>query len=412
MLYFKNTELAETYHVSLRTVLNWIEATKEGRLNLELSTNNGRQYVTNTASNRAIIEKMVQDRKKYRNTRGLKLIRPKPEIYDVFSRQQLFDIIADLDIHREIQRQYNYFDGGAKYWDTYARHLATEQVPNLLTSTLKLFAINQSYIDDLVARHRRVNVIDIGAGNGLPVRGFLERLLSQNRLARYIAIDISPAMLEIARQNITDWFGDRIQFEGHALDINYDRFADLIADDYVREGSHDTVNLVLALGGTLENFRSPEGALKVIQGSMGREDFFIWVPKLDTSATRRLFHFNVKSSNDSNKSGFVSPNHRFVFDLLNIDDSLYEVETGFEEQEGERYLRVRMKVAMSIVFEFGDGTRTVEFNKGDAILLWRYRQQNTLEAIKRLDSQGFGVLQLSLTGEQEYMLTIARIKSD
>ena len=79
MLYFKNSDLAYTHHVSVRTVRNWIDAAKQGKLVLDLHTHNGRQYVSNTARNLSTIERMVEDRKKYRPHRAVKVVTPKPE---------------------------------------------------------------------------------------------------------------------------------------------------------------------------------------------------------------------------------------------------------------------------------------------------------------------------------------------
>ncbi|HEV2403098.1 MAG TPA: L-histidine N(alpha)-methyltransferase [Candidatus Saccharimonadales bacterium] len=408
MLYFKNPELAETYHVSLRTVLNWVEAAKQGKLDLELYETNDRSYITNTARNVSAIERLVTDRRKYRNTRGLRVIRPKPEIYDIFDRQQLFDIIADLDIHHEIQRQYNYFDGGAEYWDEYANRLGTEQHLNGVTFSIKLLDSCQAYLNDLTSRYKHVNVIEIGPGNALPVKKFLENLLLQGRLGRYVALDISPAMIDIARRNFQSWFGTRIRFESREADINYDRFADMLAEEYVRSRGQDTINLVLLLGGTLENFRSPDDALRVIQNSMGTHDVLIRTMKLDTTSGRRLFQFNV-FNNPGGGSSF-SPNHRFVFDLLNLDKSLYEIETGFDEQKRQRYLRARLNVAVSIVFDFKEGSRQVDLHKGDTVLLWRYWHQDAFATIKQLDRNGFSLLYASLTPEQDFMLSVSRIK--
>lgn len=406
MLYFKNPELAENYHVSLRTVLNWIEAAKQGKLELELYEQKGRFYIANTTKNVSTIENMVTERKKYRNTRGFKVISPKPAFYKLFTDQQLFDIVAGLETYHEIQRQYNYFDGGADYWDKYANRMATEQQPNLLTSTIKLFLMNQSYIDDLLSEYKRVNVVDVGVGNSLPVKGFIERLLAQGRLGRYIALDISPKMLEIAKRNVEDWFGGKVKFEGYQRDINYVRFADLLIGEYVKDDAQHTVNLVLVLGGTLGNLRSPDSALKVIQSSMGRSDLFIQSLKLDTSTSRRFFDFNITPGVTT-----LSPNHRFIFDMLNIDSSFYDVEMGYDPRDKQRYIQVRLKIALSLVFDFAKGKRVVELNKGDTILLWRYWHQDAFATIRQLDRDGFHLLHASETEDQEYMLTISRVAS-
>jgi uncharacterized SAM-dependent methyltransferase len=403
MLYFKNTELAETYHVSLRTVLNWIDAVKQGKLDLELYANNDRQYIANTSKNIVAIEKMVEGRKKYRNTRGLKTISPKPEFYQLFNEQQIFDIISYLEGYHEIERQYNYFDGGADAWDEYAKKLATEEGSNVIKSTVKLLNINQSYIDELVSGYKRVNVIDIGVGNAYPVRDFLQRMLERGVLGRYIAVDISPRMLKIAQNNVKQWFGGDVKFEGHILDINYDRFTGLLSSEYLKEDANQTANIILLLGGTPSNLRAPDGAFKTIRDSMNVNDFLIYTNKLDTKRSRNYFDFSVEA-----KNSVPPPTHRMMVELLNIDESLYTLELGFDERLGQRYEQLRLNAALTMKFEFGGGKRVVDFHKGDALLIWRAWQQTASSTIRQFDQDGFYPIHISQTVDREYILVVAR----
>lgn len=407
MLYFKNVELAEKYHISLGTVRNWIEAAQNGKLDIALHTKDSKSYVANTASNIAAIEQLVKGRRKYRNTKAVKMVTPRSEFYKLYNQEQIYDIVTNLEMHREIPRQYNYFDGGADHWDAFTQRLAAEETPNVLTSTLKLLEKNQGYIDGLLAGYKRVNVVDIGVGNALPVRDLLARLLEQGVLGRYIAIDISAEMLEIARRNLKEWFGDKVAFEGHKLDINYDRFATLLANEYIKKDANNTANLILLLGGTLCNMRAPDGAFKIIHDSMGINDFLIHTQKLDSPETRRHFDFNVDPG-----SSAPAPIHGLVVDLLNIDKSLYRLELGYDEQRHERYERLRFKVALTIKFSFDGGERVIDFNKGDAILIWRSWQQLALEVINQFDRNDFYLLQTSQTEDQEYILTVSRVKRD
>lgn len=412
MLYFKNTELADKYHVSLRTVLNWIEAAKQGKLELELYTQDNKPHIANNPKNITSIEKMVEDRKKYRNSRGYKVINPKPELYELFSKKQLFDIISDLEVHHETQCQYSYFDEGANKWAELAQRQATEDAPNYLNSTVKLLEVNQSYIDELLAPYTRVNVVDIGVGDARPVRELLAHLLEQDRLGRYIALDMSPQMLEIAGANIKEWFGGRVKFEGYPVDINYERFAHLLADEYMKEDALDTVNLVTAFGGTLTNLNSPERALKVIQSSMGRRDLFMYTLKLDTERSRNYFSHLGPGDSSAKAQSFPSL-HRLLLDLFNISETYYDPDMGYDKEKRMRYLYARLKVAIAIHFDFGPGEqRTVELNKGDAVLVWRHWHQSANDVISQVNHAGFNVLQTSLIENQEYMLTIARVAVD
>src|SRR6266550_9452031 len=125
MLYFKKAELAETYHISEKTVTNWVREAKDGKLDLELHEEHGRAWIANTTRNIELIEQLVEGRKKFRNSRGIKAVTKKPEFYELYNQQQIFDLTSSLDIYHEIPLDYAYFDGGADYWDEYAQRLAS-----------------------------------------------------------------------------------------------------------------------------------------------------------------------------------------------------------------------------------------------------------------------------------------------
>ncbi len=407
MLYFKHSALAKQYHVSLRTVHNWIDETKQGKLDLTLVDAGGKLYVANTAKNISLLTSLVENRRKYRNTKAVKNIYPKPEFYDLYSEAQIYDIVTNLEIHHEIPRQYSYMDQGAEHWDTYAIRLATERTANILNSTVKLLSISQHYLDELLAKYKKINIIDIGAGNAYPVRGFLDHLIKQNKMGRYIALDVSPDMLGIAKRNIHEWFGDAVKFESRICDINYDRFSDLLIQEYANENARDTVNVTLLLGGTLSNMRHPDGAFRVIHDSMGINDIFIYTYKLDTQTTRNYFDFSTDPSQIR-----LADIHRFVVDLLNIDESYYTVELGYDPRLQQRTEHLRLNVSLKLIFKFKAGIREVELNKGSSILTWRSHQQTAADIHRQIERNDFYILNSTQTDDCEYILSVAKVKSD
>lgn len=407
MLYFKNSDLAYTYHVSVRTVRNWIESAKQGKLDLTLHTHGQRMYVSNTARNIATIERLVEEGKKYRPHRAVKTVTPKPEFYTLYNEAQVYDIVSNLEIHHEIPREYNYFDGGANHWDKYVQRFATEETPNNLTAALRLLEQNRFYLDDLLGRYDQVNVVDIGVGNAYPVKELLAHLLEQEKLGRYLAIDISPDILRLAGANIQKWFDDRIRFEDYELDISHERFSNILAEEYIKPNAQKTGNLILFLGGTIQNFRQPDAAWRVIHDSMGVNDILIHTQKLDTESSRRYFDFNVDPGQT-----VLAPIHRVVVDMLNIDQSLYDIEMGYDAIKKVRLERIRLRMALNLRFEFAGGKRTIEFEKGDTILLWRAWQDSALDVINQLDRSDFYPLQVSQTEDHEYILTVSQIKRD
>jgi SAM-dependent methyltransferase len=407
MHYFKHSELVNDYHVSLKTVHNWIDAAKQGKLELSLCNKNGRTYIASTPANHLVLDTLANNGKKYRNTLHHKIISPKPEFYSTYNRRQVLDIISNLTIHHELPQQYNYLDGGAINWDDWMNRLADDDSTNILKGTVELINDNLDSLDKLLDGYKKVNIIDVGVGNAHPSRPLLEHLAGKGTLNRYIAIDISQGMLNIAKQNVTKWLGDKARFEGHVRDISYERFDDLLIDDMLGNKANETLNLVLVLGSTVANFRFPMDVLRVIYGSMGSQDLLLYTRKPDTRVSRHYFDFSIDKADTT-----ISPLFTHALGLLNIDPSLYTAEMGFNEETRMRYIQIRLKTAFTIRFSFGNSVRDVVFEKGDTILLLRVWHQTILELISQFDEMGFTLLQSSLTKDREYLLTISGVVAD
>jgi len=404
MLYFKTSEIIEKYHVSAKTVANWVRDAKDGKLDLKLRIEGNKAWIANTPNNIALIKELIAKRKKFRNTLSLKEVSPTPEFYNLYNPRQIFDITNSLDIYREIPFQYGYFDGGAELWDKYVQKLASETSVNALNATVKLLEVNRGYIDEVISNYKRVNVIDIGAGNGLPVKEFLAHIKSQGKLGRYIAVDISSSMIDIARQNIANWFDNSISFEGYEADITHDRFSDPLVKEVIGKAAKDTINIVLVLGGTLSNLRSPDNAMQTIHDSMNRQDIMIYTRKLDSETTRQYFDFGI-----SEKMPSIDPKTAMILDLMNIDESLYDVEMGFDSFQSERYIRVRLKTALNLKFSFAEGDRIVSIDRGESILLWRSWHQSATEIVQQLGRNGFTAFHASQSMSKDYILAISSI---
>ncbi len=407
MLYFRHTDLVNDYHVSLKTVHNWIDAAKQGKLGLQLHEYSGRTYIANTPANLVALEKLVDKGKKYRNTLHHKVVTPKREFYKVFTSRQTLDIISNLTIHHEIPQQYNYIDGGADSWNDWMERLVEDETPSILRGTIELIDGSMDVVDGLIEGKKRVNIVDVGVGNALPSKNLLGHLLRKGVLNRYIAVDISQSMLGIAEQNVSKWFDGRVNFEGYVKDITYERFDDLLADDMLGPDANDTINLVLVLGSTPANFRFPTDVLRVVYNSMGSNDLLLYTRKPDTKAARRYFDFNPDKTATS-----LSPLYSFVLDLLSIDGSLYSAEMGFDEATRMRYVQIRLNTALTIKFTFDNGERAVTFEKGDTILLLRVWHQTVLELISQFDDVGFTLLHSSLTKDREYLMTVYAVDAD
>lgn len=405
--YFKNTELAARYNISEATVRNWVKSVKAGKFQLDLVEVGKRVYVAKSIRNITLIEQLVERNRKYRNTLTSKTIIPSKALFKVFSESQVYDIVRNLELHHEIPRQYGYFSSGAKEWDEYAHKQLAVNMPNTLRQTIDLLASNYGYLEKYFSKFKKVNVIDIGVGNATPVKGLLEHLIMQNKLARYVALDFSQDMLEIARHHLASWFGARLAFEGYQLDIAHERFANILAEDYL-SSEDETINLVLFLGATPTNLRVPDDAFHTIAESLNAQDLFIYTTKLEAPKDQpEWFEYEIGKGKPE-----VTKQHRLVFDLLNIKDSYYNVEIGYDKQLHLRYARTKFKVALRLDFGFESGKRAVAFEKGDSIVLWRCWLETPERLVNTLERSGFYVLHSSQSEDRRYILTISEVQRD
>jgi uncharacterized SAM-dependent methyltransferase len=409
MHYYKNTELADIYGVSRRTATNWIEQTKSGRLDLELYEYNDKAYIARTPKNQVLITSLVRERRKFLNTRSLRVVRPLPRFYEVYGEKHILEIISELDRYKEIPLQFSYLGDGASVWDAYAHQMSTSTFPNSLTGAIKLLNNNIQNLDMALEEYDHINIIDVGVGNALPSKDIIAHLLDSGKLKRYVAIDISREMLTIAKKNIKQWFKGKVAFEGYVRDISTEPFTDLIVEAPKPEDK--TINLVMLLGGTLANFRSPQDVLKVICKSMGRNDIFAYTLKLDSKTTREQ-HFGFYKVPFTHSSQLTPARHQLILDLLGVDEGQYSIETGYDKTKRARYMQIRLKHAMTIEFELSQGMWQLEFNKDDTILLLRALHFSAFDIVNTLYENGFNPLLTSQTTDHDYMLILADLRKD
>jgi DNA-binding transcriptional regulator YiaG/uncharacterized SAM-dependent methyltransferase len=400
--YFKNTELAERYNISEATVRNWIKSAKIGKNRLKLVEQDGRSYVARNVSNIPTIEELIEQNRKYRNTLAAKTVRPNPRLFDIFSGAHIYDIIRNLELHHEIPHQYEYFDSGVEEWDEYINTRLSVEAPSMLRCTVELLSLSFGYLDKRLAKFDKVNVVDIGVGNAIPSKELIAHLISLGKMGRYIGLDFSQGMLDLAERHLKEWFGDSLFFEGHQLDVAHERFANYLEADYLVP-EQNTVNLVLFLGATPNNLRVRNDAFRTICESMNPRDLFIYTDKLEPpGALPEWFEHEIKHGRPELAKSF-----KLVLELLNIEESFYDVEIGYDERTTQRYARIRFKVAVAIVFDLNDGSKVLSFEKGDAIILWRCWQTTSQSLVELHEENGLYILYSSQNEDHTYALTIA-----
>jgi uncharacterized SAM-dependent methyltransferase len=323
-------------------------------------------------------------------------VAPDPRFYEKFNTSQILDIIAGIDVRHEVPYEYSYIDTGAQQWDQHAHELLAAGPGNPLTDVIELIRRTRDHLDRLVDPQLLVNIVDCGVGNGLPVRGLINRFAQRGQLDRYIGLDISPEMLRIAERNIKTWFGGRIRVEGYVRDLNLHLFNGLILGP-------DRTNIVVFVGGTITHFRHPEPCLQVIRQSMGARDVLLFALELDDEKPDQNVDFSISRPGSTE----VFPGRNLV-ELLNLQPDQYELEQFFDSTECTRQTRIRLTVPVTLHFDLEGQHQFVDLDPGRPLLLRRTRLLDPTQAVDLLHDNGFAIAQTTLSDNQKHLLVLAR----
>jgi uncharacterized SAM-dependent methyltransferase len=403
MGYMKNSELTRLHGVSDKAVRNWIEASLQGKVGLELVEVDGKKYIADSLHNDYLIEQLVQKGKKYRNKRSQKTALPTPEFYRLYAHEQIVEIAHNIDKHREIPSHYRYFGRGSIYWNAHLHKFYQANTANMLTASIELLKLEKGYFDSLLQHFDNVNLVDLGVGNGLAVKDLLGYLHEKKKLKKYIGIDASKELLAITARNIRTWFDDSIHVETHVRDISHERFLDLLTDTYKDDASR-TINIILCLGGTLGNFRVPSDSLRAIRESMSKDDILITSDELDSDSARRFFG---SANLESFRNVFLR--NKLLLSLLGMEDEYYDMEHTFDKKTRSHLVIARMKSDVVIQIESEIYKKQIKLQKGEQILVFRMWEWTSNELTDLFKTSGFSQLRMTKLPHNEYVLLVSQV---
>lgn len=408
MQYLKTKEVADMYNVSRRTVVRWIEQAREGKNDLEIIQFGKRFYVVDSSVNRGILKKLSTENKKYISKKFKKSVNPTQKFYDTFSDKQIFDLINSINLHKEIPHKFCYFNGSAEFWDRFL----SEGLDTLLPLTIQTLRNIKQNLFEILSSYKKINIIDIGPGNGMPVKEFVGELYENRKLNKYIAIDYSKDMLKILEKNLVDWFGSEFPAEYYVRDINYDVFQDIVYKHrYDSEGNNnECVNLIFFLGGTIQNQLHYDQTFWNINNSMGKDDYLI-VSQLSLNNHYHPFgalgfsSFNKKVKNSDLEQELL------LVKMLGLEEDDFDVERIFDEKDQTKkyYIVLKNDVVINIVQK--TFKEEIFLPKHEKIIIFRDKRVSVNHVLNKLDECGLEFI-FGYSFQNKGMLTVlCRLKT-
>ena len=393
----KNIQIAREYNVSSSTVTRWIQLCLEGKNNLQLFEKNKKHLILDNPHNRAEITRLVEEGKKYRSNIDCKRTTPSKKFYEVFTDNQLIDILHVIKTEREISHKYSYINQGAELWDKFI--MDNEPNDGYLTGSRleELLNENFNYINYKLDNYEKLNIINIGPGNSIPVREVLSKFIKAGKLNKYIMIDISPEMLKVSEKNVKKWFPELecVSIVGDAENIN-------ISEVCFENHNNNNANLILYLGSTIGMHKNQSRVFDNIHTGLENNDLFIFSNTIDNTQNRSSF-FYAKNPNNYQL-------HTWIAKEIGIDIDLCELKTQYDPITNAKVLNLFLDKDYEISFEVNSIKGKLELYRGEPISLWRMHMTDINKLTKNLNESGLKLTAAMTDKDWMHVMVITQLR--
>jgi len=308
----------------------------------------------------------------------------------MFTKRQEAELITSIQGRGEIPLKFAYLEEGAKNWEAIANErMKSSGGINLAESSLLKSRVRH-FIESF-GNKNKINVIDLGCGDGSPAFPILDELKKQGIEFRYIPLDISSEMLDLAEKNVKKRFSCEIIKK--LFDFELGNFSD-IAYDLKSEGY---LNLLCFLGSTVGNFSDRNRVLTNMRDSMGANDFLVVGVEMTNffKINKIIPHYK----------GILAENFLYYIPSrvgIKREETEYEVDWNGKENQIEIWLSIKNNQKIKI------GEEVFKIEEGEKILLSRSIKFNEWTFTKLLSDVGFRTEILTTSKDRGYVLAMVQ----
>ena len=404
---YKNIEIAQEFNVSNTTVMRWIDASLGSKNNLQIFKVKDKPKIVKNDHNRAELKKLSDQGVIYKNKILYSEVKPKAEFYETFSPEQVIEMINSLETKKLIPPKFRFLGRGADFWEEFLENNEDDDTqPKLNTDrgALEEFYAHleyekefYTYLEYETRKYAKVNIIDIGCGVVTPLVETLKLFKLQNRLNKYIGIDISPEMLQKEKVYLEDKLPN-INIEQYALDIENTDPSTIFFKNKSNQDGTRVCNIIFCIGGVYGNLTNRLKALGNIRAGMGTDDYLVISEGLDTSVLRSSFeHLNMGLN-------------LLIPELLNINVDQCEIVKRFNDELKRREILIRLDKDYVLDFEVFDTNRRIKFYKGQEIVVFQHYPMHVDDVINTISNSGLELKFLNTHEELSQIGFIAKSK--
>jgi len=397
MSFFKNSQVARLFKVSHTTVTNWIEATEKGQNDLQLATVGKKKVIIDNPHNREIIRKLIERGKKHSWSSKKITTQARQEIYDVFTNKQLGELASSIISKSEIPYKFTYLNGGADLWEKHYQ-LSLDNKERVVFKENKLIAENAENFLFKFSRFKKINIFDIGCGNGLPSVTIINYLKGFGVELSYTGLDISERMIELDKEVLLSKFPD-LDYSSQIIDLDHCNLSELL----LTKKEEGDINLLLFLGGTVGNQQDKNRTFSNIRDSMSVNDYLIIGASLETN--------EIKQSATEPHNQFHYRRTTWILDLLGLEKCYPETTVDRYDSDKKEYTR-KILIQKDVLTSLNIGNKTIpiEFKEGSEILVSRFTRFKEADMVQFVLSHNFAIDQFISGNDDSYVLLTLRTK--
>lgn len=308
----------------------------------------------------------------------------------MLTRRQQSELITAIRGRGEVPLKFAYLGEGAQHWDRIARRRSDAAGINATEASLLRRRVHDFLRS--FAGAKKINIIDIGCGNGMPAFPLLDGLRQSGQSFRYVPVDISQELLDLAAATVQKHYPG-CETRKVLLDFELGNFSE-ITYELKNDGSS---NLLLFLGSTLGNHSDRNRVLTNFRDSMTADDYLlIGVELTNLSKINKILpHYKGKLVDDFM---FFIPEH--------IGLKRRWTEWGALWNEREHQVEIRATVKRDVRVAIGSESFSLE--KDEQLLLGRSVKFTEWSFTKLLSDIGFRTELLTTTPDRGYVLSMVQ----
>lgn len=365
MRYYKNIELSKRFGIGGNTITRWIEGSIAGKNELQiteqklLTKDKSIWRIISNTHNEKVLTRLFQEGRSKNHVSLKKEIVIDTGSLKLFSTKQISELINAIE-DKHIPMKMTYMFNGSDIWNNFVSEGKKTGDYTTTKKTEELLDIFEAHLTTLNPDNKKINFFDVGCGNFLPVQSFINRLNKKNLLEKYIAVDISQELLDIAeKEALKTLRQDQILKIQNDFELeNLNENANPIRDE-------NTMNIIALLGSTIGNYLDQRVILSHLRESLIKDDLLIISNKMDSEIDKSRFN-HILENNDQ----FL-----WIPALLGIDTGDVQFNAYYDGKKDHRVIAMKLDKDYSFTFTFPDSkkVRKIYLHSSDQIILWHHR---------------------------------------